>query len=57
MGTQGRNLIAESIMVRNLVLFSERLGPAMENLMALHTLTGTPRDLRLMSLSSLADFT
>ena len=33
------------------------LGPANKKLMALHTLTGTPRDLGLLSLYSLRNFT
>ena len=53
----GRNPISVIIMVRNLVVFMEKLGPHMENSTTLHTLTGTPRDLGLLSLSSLDNFT
>ena len=53
----GRNPISVIIMARNLVSFRERLGPSMENLMALHTLTGTHRDLGGLSFSSLDNFT
>ena len=53
----GRNPINVIIMARNLFVFRERLGPHMENSMALHTLTGIPRDLGLLSLYSLDNFT